>query len=151
MRLIVLTAALLFIAAGPAAAQTCSDTDALKFNAISSALGGKWACAKDGTDMWNEQITTANSGTFKECHSGLTTGPDPIDNNKGTFSITNNTGQTPDTITYNYPPSGGSYTYRVYQVTAGSTYTFCRVSPNDGKTYTVRITTCPPPTLNNCP
>src|SRR5574337_971437 len=85
----------------------CSDTTALKKNAISSALGGKWSCAKDGLDMWNEQITTAQSGTFKECHSGLTTGVDPINNNAGTFSITNNTGQTPDTITYSYPPNGG--------------------------------------------
>ena len=134
--------------AGEAGA-ACPDTGALKKNAISSALGGKWACAKDGSDMWNEQIGTAQNGTFKECHSGLTTGGDPINNNAGTFSITNNTGQTPDTITYTYPPSGGSYTYRVYQVSAGSTYTFCRTS--DSKQYTVRITTCPPSTLNTCP
>ncbi len=127
----------------------CSDTGALKKNDISRALGDKWACAKDGSEMWNEQITTAQSGTFKECHSGQTTGPDPIDNNKGTFVITNNTGQTPDTITYTYPPSGGSYTYRVYEVAPGSQYTFCRVS--DDKTYTVRITTCPPSALNSCP
>ena len=141
---------LLAVGAEQAWAQ-CIDTGALKKNAISGALGGKWACAKDGADMWNQQITTAQSGTFQECHSGLTTGGDPIDTNKGTFDITNNTGQTPDTITYTYPPSGGSYTYRVYEVAAGSVYTFCRVSPGDAKTYTVRITTCPPSTLNNCP
>ena len=135
------------------AGAACPDGVPLRANEIRAALGGKWACAKDGSDMWNEQIVTTGpqNGTFKECHSGLTTGGDPIDNNKGTFVITNNTGPSPapDTITYTYPPSGGSYTYRVYTVTANSTYTFCRT--NDLKAYTVQITTCPPSAPNTCP
>lgn len=149
---VVSTIALFAIGANQAAAQ-CSPTGALRFNQIRAALGNNWACAKDGADMWNERIPSATSGTFAECHSGQTTGPDPIDNNKGTFLITNNTGPNPppDTITYTYPPAGGSYTYQVYEDIPGTRYTFCRVTPNDAKTYTVYITTCPPPTLNSCP
>jgi len=139
---------LLTAGVGQALAQ-CPTAGALNRSQIRNALGGNWACAKDGSDMWNEQIPIAFSGTFKECHSGLTTGPDPIDNSKGTFTISNNTGGVPDTITYTYPPSGGSYEYRVYEVVAGSTYTFCRVS--DVKNYTVRIATCPPSAPNTCP
>lgn len=136
------------VGVGQASAQ-CATSGALNRSQIRNALGGNWACAKDGSDMWNEQIPSAFSGTFKECHSGLTTGPDPIDNNKGTFVISNNTGGTPDTITYTYPPSGGSYEYRVYEVTAGAVYTFCRMS--DTKLYTVRIASCPPSAPNTCP
>ena len=141
---------LLVVGAGPAAGQTCPTTGALNRAGIRNALGEKWACAKDGADMWNQRIATGFTGTFAECHSGLATGADPIDNNKGTFVISNTTGPGAiDTITYTYPPSGGSYTYRVYEVTAGSVYTFCR--PSDSKNYTVRISTCPPASLNNCP
>jgi hypothetical protein len=100
--------------------------------------------------MWNEQIAVSFSGSFKECHSGLTTGPDPIDNNKGTFTITDNADPTADTITYNYGDSGGPYTYEVFTVPASSHYCFRRVS--DSKTYDVHITACPPTGgLNNCP
>ena len=139
------------IVAVPTQAQ-CPNVAWLKWNDIRSALGGNWACAQDGSDVWNEQIVVSgsgSSGTFRECHSGLTTGPDPIDDNKGTYTLNNNSGTTPDTISYTYPPSGGSYTYQVHEVAAGSQYTFCRVS--DDKIYTVYITTCPPPTLNSCP
>lgn len=137
----------LALAAGDAFAQ-CATTGALNQAQIRSALGSKWACARDGSEMWNQQIATAFSGSFKECHSGLSTGPDPIDNNKGTFVINSNP-QLPATITYTYPPNGGSYEYRVYEVTANSVYSFCRLT--DGKTYTVHITSCPPPALNSCP
>jgi len=148
MKLLRALIVLLTVTASAGAFAQCSATGTLTASAIRGALGGIWACSKDGTDVWNEQIPNATSGTVRECHSGLTSGPDPINNNQGTFSINNNGGQTPDTITYNYPPSGGSYTYQVYNVSAGG-YTFCRVS--DAKTYTVRATTCPPPTLNACP
>ena len=130
------------------ATAACAVTGALSTTDISAALGNKWACAKDGSDMWNERITAAPNGTFAECHSGQTSGPDPIDPAKGTFEIVGGKGD-PDTITYTYPPSGGSYTYRVYAGSAPSTYTFCR--PSDNKVYTVYITTCPPPQLNQCP
>jgi hypothetical protein len=129
----------------------CPSPGRLSKGAIESALVGKWACAKDGADMWNEQAV--GGGTLKECHSGLTTGPDPIDDNKGSWVTTGNPppASNPGTIIYNYPPSGGSYEYNVYEVAAGSTYTFCRVNPSDAKTYTVHITSCPPPNLNSCP
>ena len=62
--IIVLTAVLLAIGASQAAAQaTCADSGALKKNAISSALGGKWACAKDGTSG-NETFCT-RGGLFE--------------------------------------------------------------------------------------
>ncbi len=136
---------------GQALAQTpaCAAQGALNSAQIRAALGGKWACAKDGADMWNENIASAFSGAFQECHSGTKTGPDPIDPNKGTFVINNNTGQRPDSITYTYPPNGGSYTYQVYEVTPNAVYTFCRVT--DGKTYTVHIASCPPSAPNTCP
>lgn len=100
--------------------------------------------------MWNQQIGTASSGTFKECHSGLTTGGDPIDNAAGTYAVSGSPGN-PGEITYSYGSggSGGSYTYRVYPIVATSSYRLCRVS--DGKTYTLNISSCPPPSLNNCP
>jgi hypothetical protein len=143
----------LCLAAGQVVAQpACPNPGRLSRGDIESALLNKWACAKDGSDMWNEMLTGASGGgTFQECHSGQTTGPDPIDTNKGTWATTGNPppSNNPGTVTYTYPPSGGSYTYQVYQVTAGSTYTFCR--PSDGKTYTVRITTCPPSAPNTCP
>jgi hypothetical protein len=142
----------LALGAGQATAQpACPNPGRLSKGNIELALVGKWACAKDGADMWNEQLTGSSGSSFQECHSGLSTGPDPMDPNKGTWVTTGNPppANDPGTITYTYPPSGGSYTYQVYQVTAGATYTFCR--PSDGKTYTVHITTCPPPTLNNCP
>jgi hypothetical protein len=134
------------------AQSACATTGRLSRGQIETALMGKWACAKDGSDMWNEQLNGASGGgTFQECHSGLTTGPDPIDPNKGTWATGGNPppASDPGTITYTYPPSGGSYTYQVYQVTAGVQYTFCR--PSDGKIYTVRITTCPPSAPNTCP
>jgi len=151
MKNVPLALALLLLIATITAQAACPNPGRLSKGQIEAALVGKWACAKDGADMWNEQLTGASGSTFKECHSGLTTGPDPIDNNKGTWVTTGNPppAQDPGTITYNYTPSGGSYTYQVYQVTAGSQYTFCR--PSDSKTYTVYITTCPPPTLNSCP
>ena len=143
--MILMAVVLLALGAGQASAQPCSTTGRLSQNDIKTALVGKWACAKDGADMWNEQLVgTGNAGTFSECHSGLTTGPDPIDTNKGSWSTSNAGGF--GALTYTYPPSGGSYTYWVY---GSGPYTFCR--PSDNKTYTVYITTCPPPTLNNCP
>ena len=142
-KFILAIAVLLALGPGSVTAQTCSTTDRLDQTAIKAALVDKWACAKDGVDMWNERLTgSGNSGPFKECHSGLSTGPDPIDNNKGTWSTNNN----PGTITYAY---GGSFTYTYYVYGTASPYTFCRVS--DAKIYAVHITSCPPPTLNTCP
>ena len=143
--MILTTVIFLALGAGPASGQLCSTTNRLSQAAIQTALVGKWACARDGTDMWNHRLAgTGNAGIISECHSGLTTGPDPIDPNKGSWSTSNAGGF--GTLTYTFPPSGGSYTYWVY---GSGPYMFCR--PSDGKTYTFYLTTCPPPKLNGCP
>ena len=137
--IVVATMAVFVLGIGPVMAQPCSTSNRLSQNAIKTALVGKWACAKDGSDMWNEQLVgNGNAGTFQECHEGGAT----VATNQGSWSTGNNPGR----ITYNYG-AGGSYTYYMYGTS--SPYTFCR--PSDNKTYTVYITSCPPPTLNACP
>lgn len=104
----------LVLGVGQLAAQTCANNDRLSAAQIQTALGAKWFCAQkvagDPNSMWREFIPNATSGTFQECHSGLATGPDPIDPNKGTFTIA---GQgAVGTINFNYG-GGNSFTYWV--------------------------------------
>jgi hypothetical protein len=135
-------AAFLLLGGGQLLAQTCANPDRLNAAQIQSALGNKWFCAQktpgDPKDMWREYIPIAASGTFQECHSGLTTGPDPKDTNKGTYAITS-----PGQIAFTYPPSGGTYTYEVCP--AGTDrYVFRDTSGSGTAGFYVYISSCPP-------
>jgi hypothetical protein len=137
-------AALLALFASQALAQTCNNSDRITATAIQTALGGQWFCAQtaagDPNSMWREYIPNALTGTFKECHSGLPTGPDPIDNNKGTFTIGGGS-SSHGTIEFDYGGSN-SYSYYVCTVTAGSHYVF-RNTANSSLLFDVYISSCP--------
>jgi hypothetical protein len=152
-------AAALMIGAGELLAQECANNNRLSAAQIQSALGAKWFCAQkvagDPNSMWREFIPNAASGTFQECHSGLTTGPDPIDPKKGTFTIA---GQgAVGTINFNYG-GGNSYTYWVCPDIAGSRWVFRDTSGGGGNTtgFYVHLSSCPSTGIStaqktNCP
>jgi len=61
-----------------------------------NALAGKWACRKDGAHVERAGRRDSNRNV-KGVSYGVITGSDPIDDNKGTYSVT--TGHPMDTIT----------------------------------------------------
>lgn len=148
----------LVLVMGQLAAQTCTNNDRLSAAQIQAALGAKWFCAQkaagDPNSMWREFIPNAASGTFQECHSGLSTGPDPIDPKKGTFTIA---GQgSVGTIDFNYG-GGNSYTYWVCNDIAGR-WVFRDIANGANNTagFYVYLSSCPSGGIStaqktNCP
>ena len=115
--LIVLTSLL----AGPAWAQNnCNQGTSL--SGLQTLLTGKTVCAALGNDRWQEYHQPG--GALIDWKKGAN---DPVDPTKqvGTWTVTSvpvgNSGNTRDTVTYNYG-AGNSYTYYVCQ--NASSYTF---------------------------
>lgn len=129
---------------------TCTGSGWLDASGVQAALAGVWHCALDlaGTKKWNESIPNASSGTFKECHSGLTTGPDPIDNNAGTYTIANDAGQ--GVITYTYGATSYAYRVRPGPTGFGAPYEFCNVATNE-RFKVWAGASCPPSGALTCP
>lgn len=151
-------AVVLMLGASQLAAQTCTNPNRLSAAQIQAALGAKWFCAQkvsgDPNSMWREFIPNAASGTFQECHSGLTTGPDPIDPNKGAFTIS---GQgSVGTINFNYG-GGNSYTYWVCNDIAGRwVFRDTANGANNTAGFYVYLSSCPSSGIStaqktNCP
>jgi hypothetical protein len=133
----------------------------LNTNQVKSALGtaNTYHCAirvtGGKTEKWNETLRTSGSATTgNQADSGTLTdykrgpaAPGNIDPTKavGTWSIPANTG----VLTYNYGDPSGPYSYTIRQITAGTTYEFCRVGTNE--LFNVTVSTSPTSNPTSCP
>jgi len=139
---------LLSFGAGQALA-ACPTTNLASRVDMRNLLSGRYACATRGAENWNElHQGTGFSGSIQDYKKGPT---DPIDYSDvvGSYTLNNGTMGNPDTITYTYPPSGGSYTYVVTPAAqTPGTYTFCNIST--GVSITVKVKTSPTPISPPC-
>ena len=153
---IVTTFILLAFSAGQASAACPHTTGAnspLSNAGIKTALAGaggagKFHCAIRGGEKWNESLgvtntgNNADTGTLTDFKRGPT---NPVDPSKavGTWSVAN--GQ----IAYTYGTTGGTFTYTVREVTAGTNYEFCNIATNE--LINAIVTTAPTANPAACP
>ena len=148
MKPIIVTGVVLLAYGAGHALAACPTTNLASRVDMRNLLSGNYACATRGAETWNElHQGTGFSGNLQDYKKGPT---DPVDKSAvvGSYTLNNGTAGNPDTITYTYPPSGGSYTYVVTPAAqTPGTYTFCNVSTSELITVKVRAspTPIPPP------
>ena len=149
MKPIIITSVVLLGFGASQALAACPTTNLASRVDMKNLLSGNYACATRGTETWNELHQASGfSGNVQDYRKGPA---DRVDPSSIVGSYTLNTGTTgnPDTITYTYPPSGGTYTYVVTPAAqTPGIYTFCNVST--GELVTVKVRTSPTPIPPPC-
>lgn len=112
------------VAAGQAAAQSCSGGTQVKntgqANTLGTLLAGKTVCASLGSEQWHEYHGAgAGGGALIDYKQGPNSKSDPS-TQVGTWAVSGTGAGTQ--VTYNYG-GGGTFSYTVHEV--GGKYNFC--------------------------